>query len=186
MQELAERRDVRYVKGDANPADLFTKHLSAAKLAALMPKTSQVAHLGEASAQLRLQALGQKRPLRLGNQVCMRHLEASTEPVSHTGSDRSPGDSTNFWPSTPATEVSGQGGVLIQGCSRVFLGALQGVEFKPFRLESKPAQQPFAIVAPARKTACVLVARLVVPRIVSLVSTALQVSFDVNSTLIRR
>merc|ERR1711989_157497 len=62
VQELAERRDVRYVKvrGDANPADLFTKHLSAATLAALMPKTSQMAIFGEASARLRLQALRQE------------------------------------------------------------------------------------------------------------------------------
>ena len=117
VQELAERQDVRYVKvrGDANPADLFTKHLSAAKLAALMPKTSQVAQLGEASARLRLQALGHVGHLRLGTQVCMSHPGASTGSVSHTGPNRSPGDSMNFWPSTP--KLSGQGGVLIQSSS---------------------------------------------------------------------
>ena len=113
VQELAERQDVRYVKvrGDANPADLFTKHLSAAKLAALMPKTSQVAQLGEASARLRLKALGHMRPLCWGTQA--GHLGVLEGSVSHAGPDRRPGDSTNFWPSTPA--ASGQGGVLING-----------------------------------------------------------------------
>ena len=107
-----------------------------------MPKTSQMAMFGEASARLRLQALRQGRPLRLGNHVCMRHLEALKELVSHTGSDRSPGDSTNFWPSTPAAEVSGQGGVLIQDRSRVMHGSFQGVVFKPCcRFSSAPNEK---------------------------------------------
>ena len=59
VQELAERQDVRYVKvrGGVNPADLFTKHVSPAKLAALLPRTFQTVQAGEASARLRILAL---------------------------------------------------------------------------------------------------------------------------------
>ena len=81
---LAEEMTFRKVRGDANPADLATKHLPPNKRESLTPLVSQFARSGEAHSRLHLRALqrsaeGQIRHLSAFGCALVRQGPASAE-----------------------------------------------------------------------------------------------------------
>ena len=56
IQEKVEEEEIKFhkVKGDENPADLLTKHLSRAKIDGYMTRLNQVFHDGRANTSLEI------------------------------------------------------------------------------------------------------------------------------------